>query len=563
MGLPNLTPAANNAMRERKVKRKKNSNPTLRTSEHGAQTRALQLSDPPQFEGQTPDGKVIGSLVAIIDHTLEGWALNVEDHTRAVTVDVFDGPHLLGSAAAFMFRSELSAAGIGTGNHYFQFELPERLFDGAMHIISARPNGLASDPTAPASRDAARAARVTADPQAVGMLENVSDDGWVKGWAWYPGEPGRRVEIEILADGVAVGDALAATQRSDLLAAGIGDGNCSFSFGLPTEVVQRPRGTLVSIREKRTGLTIAEPRLFQRREIQDALAKLTDLENDARLLESTVTLAAGRAAADNRATADLFKTVGDFFLQLANVTAAGKPPGSLRTLSAAIEHVTGRFAPIEFDGSSAAELSICVEATGSLDDIYRTLRSIAAFRSAIGLEVVLFHIGACDEAALLPLVARNLRYVHAEDGMTGIAQRNRVADLARGPIIVFLAGYADPCKDWLGAIASAFGSDDTVDMLGAKVVRSDGVLESAGIMLESRRASAIGVGADPSAAEFSQSRRIDAVDGAAFAVRRDAWRRNRGLDESLKSMDVALIDFCVRSAGAIVYEPQFAVVLRR
>jgi hypothetical protein len=147
--------------------------------------------------------------------------------------------------------------------------------------------------------------------------------------------------------------------------------------------------------------------------------------------------------------------------------------------------------------------------------------------------------------------------------MTALAQRNRVAELARGPIIVFLAGYADPCKDWLGAIASAFGSDDTVDLLGAKIVRSDGVLESAGIMLENRRSSAIGVGADPSATEFSQSRRIGAVDGAAFAVRRETWRRNRGLDESLKSMDLALIDFCVRSGGAIVYEPQFTVVLRR
>ena len=153
------------------------------------------------------------------------------------------------------------------------------MFDGAVHIISARPSGLA-DPAAPA-------AGIAVPVQAVGMLENVSDDGWVKGWAWYPGEPGRRVELEILADGVVVGAALAATQRSDLLSAGIGDGNCSFSFGLPPEVLRRPRGALVSIREKATGLTIAEPRLFQRREIQDALAKLADLESDARLLESS------------------------------------------------------------------------------------------------------------------------------------------------------------------------------------------------------------------------------------------------------------------------------------
>jgi hypothetical protein len=540
-------------MRQRKLKRKQAASPRAGASARPAGRPALRLTDPPQFEGQTQQGKVIGSLVAIVDHTVEGWALNVEDHTRAVTVDLFDGARLLGSAAAFMFRSELSAAGIGTGNHYFRFELPECVFDGAMHIISARPS---PDPAAPA-------AGVAAPVQAVGMLENVSEDGWVKGWAWYPGEPGRRVEIEILADGVVVGAALAATQRSDLLSAGIGDGNCSFSFGLPPEVLQRPRGALVSIREKATGLTIAEPRLFQRREVQDALAKLADLENDARLLESTVALAAGRVAADRQATADLFRTVGDFFLQLASVTAAGKPPGSLRTLNAAIEHVTGRFAPIEFDGSLDPALSVCVEATGTLDDIYGTLRSIAAFRCAIGIEVVLFHTGAVDEAALLPLVARNLRYVHAEEGMTAITQRNRVAESARGRIIVFLAGHADPCGAWPDKIASVFASDPGVNMLGAKIIRPDGVLENAGVTLENRRPSAIGPGADPSIDEFSQPRRIDAVDGNAFAVRRDAWLRNRGLDESLESMDVAVTDFCVRSGGGIVYEPQFAVVLRR
>jgi len=542
-------------MRQRKLKRKQAASPRAGASARPAERPGLQLTDPPQFEGQTQEGKVIGSLVAIVDHTVEGWALNVEDHARAVTVDLFDGAQLLGSAAAFMFRSELSAAGIGTGNHYFRFELPECVFDGAVHIISARPSGLAN-PAAPAAGVAVRV-------QAVGMLENVSDDGWVKGWAWYPGEPGRRVEIEILADGVVVGATLAATQRSDLLSAGIGDGNCSFSFGLPPEVLRRPRGALVSIREKATGLTIAEPRLFQRREIQDALAKLADLEDDARLLESSVALAGGRVAADQQATAELFRTVGDFFLQLAHVTAAGKPPGSLRTLGAAIEHVTGRFAPIEFDGSLDPALSICVEATGTLDDIYGTLRSIAAFRCAIGVEVVLFHTGAVDEAALLPLVARNLRYVHAEEGMTAITQRNRVAESARGRIIVFLSGQADPCGEWLDKIASVFASDPTLNLLGAKIIRSDGVLDNAGIALEDRRSSAIGLGADPSLAEFSQPRRIDAVDGDAFAVRRDVWLRNRGLDESLKSMDVAVIDFCVRSGGGIVYEPQFAVVLRR
>jgi hypothetical protein len=550
-------------MHQPKVKRKRAAKAALGLHAQPEGVSAPQLLDPPQFEAQFPEGKIIGSLVTIVDHTVEGWALNVEDPAKAVLVDIFDNDRLLGSAAAFMFRAELSAAGIGTGNHYFQFALPEHVFDGTAHIISARAAGLVSKPTTGANVEYARTADVAGPIHAVGMLENVSDDGWVRGWAWYPGEPGRRVEIEILADGVVIGDTLAASHRADLLSAGIGDGYCSFSFGLPPEVLRRPQGTLVSITEKHTGRAIAEPRLFQRREIEDALAKLTELENDARLLNSTVTLAADKAVADNRATADLFRTVGDFFMQLASLTAAGKPPGSLRTLSSAIEHVVGRFAPIEFNGSSDPEVSICVEAVGSLDDIYNTLRSLSALRSAIATEVVLYHTGACDEAALLPLVARNLRYVHAEDGMGAIALRNRVEKLARGRILVFLAGYAEPCGEWLDKVSSIFESDGTVNVVGAKIIRPDGVLENAGIALKNRRASMIGLGANPANGEFSHSRPIDAVAGDAFAVRRDAWQRLHGLDESQTSIDAALVDFCVRADGGIVFEPQFTLVLRR
>lgn len=550
-------------MHQPKIKRKRATKTVPRPHADRRGASGLQLLDPPQFEAQFPEGKIIGSLVAIVDHTVEGWALNVDDPTKAVSVDVFDNDRLLGSAAAFMFRAELSAAGIGTGNHYFQFALPEHVFDGTVHIISARAAGLTSKSTTGVDAEHARAADVAGPIRAVGMLEEVSDDGWVRGWAWYPGEPGRRVEIEILADGVMIGDTLAASHRSDLLSAGIGDGNCSFSFGLPPEVLRRSRGTLISITEKRTGQTIAEPRLFQRREIEDALAKLADLEDDARVLNSTVTLAADKAAADNRATAELFRTVGDFFMQLASVTADGKPPGSLRTLRGAIEHVTGRFAPIEFNGSSVPEVSICVEAVGSLDDIYNTLRCLAALRSASATEVLLYHTGACDEAALMPLVARNLRYVHAEDGMGAIALRNRVEQFARGRILVFLPGHAEPRGEWLDKISSIFAADGTVNAIGAKIIRSDGVLESAGIELKNRRASVIGLGADPANGEFSQSRPIDAVAGDAFAVRRGAWQRLQGLDESQTSMDAALVDFCVRADGGIVFEPQFTLVLRR
>ena len=118
-------------------------------------------------------------------NAVEGWAMNTETPTEPVTVEIFDGEHLLGSAVAFMFRPDLLAAGIGTGNHYFKFTLPEIVFDGHVHVVFAPAAGstenLSNSPIS-VSRNAAfiaddSPAKTRAVEAAVGMLEVVSDEG--------------------------------------------------------------------------------------------------------------------------------------------------------------------------------------------------------------------------------------------------------------------------------------------------------------------------------------------------------------------------------------------------
>ncbi len=539
---------------------------------HSSQNDSADLAP---LKAQSLGGQRIdGSLDAIVGHTVEGWAVNVQDPTNPVTVEIFDGDQLLGSAVALMFRPDLLAAGIGTGKHHFKFLLPESAFDGEDHIISARPVGSPEELRNSPTQVPKITANVAVEPYqktkseevAVGMLDVVSDEGWVKGWAWYPNMPDRRVEIEVLADGEAVGDMVAALHRPDLVSAGIGDGNYSFVFALPHELLVRPKASLISVRDKATRRVLAEPRLFERREIANAIEKLSELQNDARLLNSTVALAADRAAADERAAADLFRTVGDFFLQLANVTAAGKPPGSLKTLRGAIDDVTSRFPPIEFSISSDPKLSICIEATGSLETIYNTLCSISGFQSDVATEVVLFDTGTCDQAPLLPLVVRNLRYIHVGDGGSPASVRNQVAEFAQGQIMVFLAGFAAPAADWLETVSSAFDADQSLAVIGAKILRNDGVLANAGVMLVNNQSELVGPGADPSSDEFAHTRRIDAVTGEAFAVRREAWRRSCGVSEDPIALQAALSDLCARitaAGGRVLYDPKFAVVLQQ
>jgi hypothetical protein len=398
--------------------------------------------------------------------------------------------------------------------------------------------------------------------RAEGWLDAVSEEGWVLGWARFPEAPERRPEIEILIDGVVVGSTLATVHRPDLSKAGIGDGHYGFSFALPFHEVAQAREVLVSARERDSGQVLPSPLLFRRRAIADAIEKITALEDDVRLLRASLEQAQFRESVDDHTAAELFRTVGDFFVQLAEAAEAGRPARTLRTLRGAIDEVSSQFEPFEFDFPGDPALSLCVEARGSATGIYRTLRALRDATNGQGAEVILFDDGSSGDASLLPLVARNLRYLYVGNSVAQVVARNQVSEFARGRVLVFLPSNAEPMSGWLQSVLSAFDTAETLAMLGAKIMRADGVLEHAGISVKNGRRTILGLGEDSSAEAFSQARSIDGVSPEAFAVRADAWRRIGGMDESLG--DLALDEFCARviaNGGCILYDPNFSILL--
>jgi len=520
------------------------------------------------WPGMEPIGgrTVRGVLDMISGRTVDGWAADTLMPDQPVTIEIFADDRLLGTTEAVMFRADLAQAGLGTGHHHFSFLLPPELFDGNDHLISARVQGtnqnLENSPTR-----LALALPATAGVMAEGldgMLDAVTEDGWVQGWAWYPGAPERRAEIEILLDGVVAGSTLAASHRPDLAAAGMADGNYGFSFALPFATIAQAREALISVRERESGQGFATPRLFRRRVVTDAMEKITALEDDVRLLRGSLEQARVQQMADERGSAELFRAVGDFFVQLAEAAEAGRPPGPMRTLRGAIEDVTSQFAPLEFEYPAEPALSLCVEARGSVAMIYETLRALRGIAVGHATEVVLFDTGGCEDAPLLPLVARNLRYLHIDNKMAQPAARNQVAAFARGGILVFLTADATPVTSSIDHVLSAFSSDEALAMLGAKILRGDGVLEHAGSLRRSGGKLVLGLGKDPSDNAFAERRPIDGVAPDAFAVRAGTWREIGGLDESIDDLAQALDAFCEQVAakgGGILYEPDFSFVL--
>jgi Hint domain len=95
-----------------------------------------------------PIGTMRGCIDMIYPHRLGGWAQNVEQPDAPVCLDILAGGQSIGQVVANRYRADLEHAGIGTGDHGFEFVLPaglvvtaevltvRRTFDGAALELS-------------------------------------------------------------------------------------------------------------------------------------------------------------------------------------------------------------------------------------------------------------------------------------------------------------------------------------------------------------------------------------------------------------------------------------------
>jgi hypothetical protein len=77
-----------------------------------------------RFVPAASSGAVRGSIDAIREDVIEGWAQNDNEPEAPVCLDIFIGGRCAGRALANRFREDLAEAGIGSGRHAFRFELP-------------------------------------------------------------------------------------------------------------------------------------------------------------------------------------------------------------------------------------------------------------------------------------------------------------------------------------------------------------------------------------------------------------------------------------------------------
>jgi hypothetical protein len=490
--------------------------------------------------------QVEGGIEAITGRLLSGWC-------RVADAGAFAEPPAGMSLSLHADGAELGATlaeyDAARDKMIFEFMLPRAIFDGQAHVFAAQVAGSV------VALENATQLLGAPDAAPIGFLEQISEDGWVIGWAWYPEQPELRVEVELLVDGHVAGTAHAGLFRADVAEAGKGDGCYGFSWPLPFSVLAMARDVTISARDKRTGAELPDPLVFRQKTVTDAFSKIAELEHDVRLLNETIKTLEFRKSADEREAGELFRTVGEFFMELAAASAAGTPLAALRPVKSLAEEVTAGLEGFAFAPCEAPEVSIFVAAGPQVAGTYAALRAVQAGLGEVKAEVFLLDDGACAQTPLLAMVAQNMRYARLPGGLAA-ARCNDAMRLAGGDLAVFLASGVQVSGAWAEALA-VFAARPILAGLAARVADADGVLVSAGVELNGGDVAARGRWAEVRAA-------VDAVAPEMFAVRRAAWEQLGGLDEGYYGLGAALVEFCLRArmgGGAIGYEPGFGGVL--
>ncbi|GAB3936681.1 putative Ig domain-containing protein [Larkinella terrae] len=89
----------------------------------------------------TATGSFDGFVNGADCESFRGWAWDRNKVNTAVSIQILDGPNVIGTLLAGDFRQDLLDAGKGNGKHAFRFTIPTSIRDGLPHNLSARIEG--------------------------------------------------------------------------------------------------------------------------------------------------------------------------------------------------------------------------------------------------------------------------------------------------------------------------------------------------------------------------------------------------------------------------------------
>lgn len=223
-----------------------------------------------------------------------------------------------------------------------------------------------------------------------------------------------------------------------------------------------------------------------------------------------------------------------------------------------------RLAPITLPQSEEPLVSIVIPVYNQFPFTYNCLRTIAAECAGMEYEVILADDNSTDETCRITEKVSGLIISRNAENQRFLRNCNNAAQLARGKYVMFLNNDTEVQPEWLQSLCETIEADDSIGMVGSKLIYANGQLQEAGgILWADGSAWNYGHGDDPEKSEYNYVKEVDYISGCSMMIRRSLWEEIGGFDERFvpaycEDSDLA---FEVRAHGyKVIYQPKSVVI---
>lgn len=222
------------------------------------------------------------------------------------------------------------------------------------------------------------------------------------------------------------------------------------------------------------------------------------------------------------------------------------------------------YTKLQFPVVEEPVVSIVIPVYNQFVYTYNCLRSILNHTKDVAYEVIVADDGSNDYVSEIEKILSNVTVIHNENNLKFLLNCNNAVTYAKGKYILLLNNDTQVQPEWLQVMIDLAEADETIGVVGSKLVYPEGYLQEAGgILWKDGSAWNYGHLKDPDDPEYNYVKEVDYVSGASIMIRKELWTKLGGFDERFapayyEDTDLA---FSVRQQGyKVVYQPKSIVV---
>lgn len=217
-----------------------------------------------------------------------------------------------------------------------------------------------------------------------------------------------------------------------------------------------------------------------------------------------------------------------------------------------------------FPEASNPLVSIVIPVYNQWQFTYACLASILQHTDGIAYEVIVADDMSTDDTVNISNVIDNITVIRDGKNRGFLLNCNNAAQYAKGKYIFFLNNDTNVQANWLSSLVELIERDESIGMVGSKLIYPDGRLQEAGgIIWNDASGWNYGRLDDPELPQYNYVKEVDYISGAAIMIRKELWERIGGFDERyvpayFEDSDLA---FEVRRHGyKVMLQPRSVVV---